>query len=205
MNRFRILPPLLCGLLLVLVWPRRAYSQPSPAAVAAFNAQVTLLETRLGRQHQAASTFLAGDLSPERLHRGDLILEQRSPPTQPPGALMHHWRATAFAPGATAAAFERLLRNFDAYPKRFSPEVLEARVLSGSGDHIQAWMRVRQKHVLTVVLDSTYDVTFRSAGRAGRLQRLAQHTDLRARPARQTAQPSRGARLPMAAEQLLDL
>jgi hypothetical protein len=77
-----------------------------------------------------------------------------------PGALLHHWRGTAFAPGATAADFERLLRDFDAYPKRFAPEVLRAKVIADGGDRMQAWMRVRQKHVLTVVMDSTYDVEF---------------------------------------------
>ncbi len=76
---------------------------------------------------------------------------------------------------------------------------------SGEGDRLEAWMRVRQKHVLTVVLDSTYDVTLRPAGRAGRLQRLAQHADLRARRAQPAAKPGRRARLPVAAEHLLDL
>ena len=45
------------------------------------------------------------------------------------GALLHHWRGTAFAPGAKAADFERLMRDFNSYPQHFSPQVLQAKVL----------------------------------------------------------------------------
>lgn len=74
--------------------------------------------------------------------------------------MLHHWRGTAFAAGVKAADFDRLLSDFNAYPQDFSPEVLQARVLAQHGDRLQAWMRVRQRHVITVVMDSTYDVTF---------------------------------------------
>jgi hypothetical protein len=38
--------------------------------------------------------------------------------------------------------------------------VLTAKVLSQQGDHFQVVMRVRQKHIITVVMDTSYDVTF---------------------------------------------
>ena len=63
-------------------------------------------------------------------------------------------------PGAKAADFERLMRDFNAYPQHFSPQVLQAKVLAQQGDHFQATMRVRQQHVITVVMDTAYDVTF---------------------------------------------
>lgn len=160
MKRRSPFPPLFCGLLLVLAAPRRVPAQPSPGALAAFDAEVSTVETRLTRQHQEAPAFLAGGATPQRLRLGDPVLEQLSPRAQPGGAMVHHWRGSAFAPGATAAGFEQLLRDFDAYPRRFAPEVLQARVLSAKGDRLQASMRVRQKHVLTVVLDATYDVSF---------------------------------------------
>ena len=53
-----------------------------------------------------------------------------------------------------------MLRDFDAYPQRFSPQVLQAKILAQHDDYLRASMRVRQKHVLTVVMDSTFDVTF---------------------------------------------
>jgi len=66
--------------------------------------------------------------------------------------------------GATAAEFERLMKNFSGYPQMYSPQVLRAGIVSPQGrpvpDHLTATMRVKQKHVITVVLDTTYDVTY---------------------------------------------
>jgi hypothetical protein len=97
-----------------------------------------------------------------RLRRGELIVEQLTPADGGtlPGALLHHWRGTAFVAGAKAADFERLMRNFDAYPLRFSPQVLRAAVVTREGDWMQASMRVRQKHVVTVVMDTVYDIRY---------------------------------------------
>jgi hypothetical protein len=100
--------------------------------------------------------------SEQRVRREEPIIEQLTPPTGADlsGALLHHWRGTTFVPGAKAADFEQLLRDFNAYPQYFSPQVLQSRVLTRQDDHLQALMRVRQKHVITVVMDTTYDVTF---------------------------------------------
>ena len=80
------------------------------------------------------------------------------------GGFLHDWRGTAFVPGAHAADFEPLLRDFAAYPRIFAPQVLSASILSRNGDHLVATLRVRQHHVLTVILDTTYDVTFARPG-----------------------------------------
>jgi hypothetical protein len=52
------------------------------------------------------------------------------------------------------------MRDFDGYPRSFSPQVVEAKVLRGQGDHLEATMRVRQRHVVTVVMDTAYDIVF---------------------------------------------
>jgi hypothetical protein len=148
-----------------------AVGQPMPAAVAGFDSYVDRVEGRLARQHGSRDGFIAGaSLSAgndARLRRGELIVEQLSPGDGVglPGALLHHWRGTAFAPGATAADFERLMRDFDAYPRRFAPQVLRAAVVAQEedrwqADRMQAFMRVRQRHVITVVMDTSYDIRF---------------------------------------------
>jgi len=157
---------LICGLLMYVATPGHVLAEPTPAAVTAFNSYVRAVESRLAQQHQSRSAFLAPvtpvQRSDNRLRQGDIIIEQRTPSggLVLPGALLHHWRATAFVPGATAADFARLLKDVDAYPANFSPQVLQARILTQDGDHLQTWMRVRQHHVITVVMDTTYDVTF---------------------------------------------
>jgi hypothetical protein len=146
-------------LLLFLAGQCGAIGEPLNAAVSAFNAYTGTVESRLARQHGYAGSFLAPDLSNSE---NALTIERLTPSTgvDLPGALLHHWRGTGFAAGAGEADFERLLRDFDSYPEHFSPQVLQARVLSSREEGMQVWMRVSQRHVLTVVLDTTYDITF---------------------------------------------
>jgi hypothetical protein len=152
--------------LLFVTAPGCVAAGPLPAAVAAFNSYTHEVETRLAQQHRSQSAFLApaasDPRSEDRLRRGELIVEKLTPSAGAdlPGAMLHHWRGTAFAPGAKAADFEQLMKNFSAYPKHFSPQVLQARVLAQQGDRLQATMRVRQRHVITVVMDTAYDITY---------------------------------------------
>lgn len=97
-----------------------------------------------------------------RLRQGELIVEKLTPTAGAdlPGAMLHHWRGTAFVPGAKVADFERLMKDFNAYPRHFAPQVLTAKVLAQQGGHLQAVMRVCQRHVITVVMDISYDVSF---------------------------------------------
>ena len=136
-------------------------SEPSSAALASFNLYITTVEGRLSFQHRDASGFLASE-NEGRLRQSEPIIEKLAPasPSGFPGAMLHHWRGTMFVSGAKAADFERLMRNFGAYPQVYDPQVTQCRILSQQGDQYRVAMRVRQKHVLTVVMDTTYDVGF---------------------------------------------
>jgi hypothetical protein len=148
------------GFLLAFAGPNMA--QPKPAAETAFNGYIAQVESRLELQHRSPTGFLARQDS-SRVRGGEQVIEQVPPTTGTdlPGAMLHHWRGTAFAPGATAADFERLMKDFPAYPKVYAPQVEAIRILAKQGDHSQVVMRTRQKHVITVVLDTTFDITFR--------------------------------------------
>ncbi len=155
----------LTALLALAGIPERGLGDAPSAAVATFNTYISGVETRLARQHRSPDGFLAPAMGADvqrRLGQGELIVEKLTPSTGAglSGAMLYHWRGTAFAPGATAADFERLMRDFNNYPKRFSPQVVQARILTQQGDRFQALLRVRQRHVITVVLDTTYDITF---------------------------------------------
>ena len=149
------------ALLLLVAAPAWVAAEPTTAATAAFNSYVQRVEAQAAARHGSAEGFLVPvDLA--RLRGGELIVEQLTTGagTELPGALLHDWRGAAFIPGGKAADFERLMRDFNAYPKVYAPQVLSAHILEHDGDHFQATMRVRQKHVLTVVMDTAYDITF---------------------------------------------
>lgn len=165
---FQAMKPLI-WLLMLAPWTAGHCEAPA-LATTAFNAYTTTVEARLAEQHRSASLFVAtvgsNGQTDARLRRGDLIIEKLTPAGEAelPGAMLHDWRGTAFVRGATVADFERLMKNFDAYPQRFSPQVTQAKILTklGGGDpsHFTVLMRVRQHHVITVVMDTTYDVIF---------------------------------------------
>jgi hypothetical protein len=141
-------------------------AEPSSGALSAFNSYISAVESRLAQQHRSQNGFIApvtSDVQSEtRLRQGELIIEQITPSTVAdlPGAMLYHWRGTAFAPGAKVEEFERIMRDFNAYPQIFAPQVLQSKILTQHDDHFQVIMRVRQRHVITVVMDTTYDVTF---------------------------------------------
>lgn len=132
-----------------------------------FNQYAVRLEARLARQHQSPDRFLSAEntANQTRLARGDVVIENLTPgEADPPGTLLHHWRGTAFVVGATADDFEQLMKNLSAYPEYYGPQIVRAKILSqDSGpipDRLNVSIRVKQKHVITVVMDTTYDVSF---------------------------------------------
>ena len=156
----------LCGLLICLATHGLVVAEAPPAAVSAFKSYIGTVESRLAQQHRTQNGFIApveiGEEAEMRLRGGELIIEKQTPSAgaELSGAMLHHWRGTAFAPGAKAADFERLMREFGSYPRYFSPQVLQTKVLTQRDDHFQTVMRVRQRHVITVVMDTVYDINF---------------------------------------------
>ncbi len=138
-----------------------AAEAPTPAAVAAFNEYVGHVETRLAQEHRSAEGFLP-PADRARVKNGDVVLEHLTPANakELPGALLQDWRGTAFVPGAKGEDFERVMRNFEIFPRIYTPEVLSASVPLKEGNHYHVAMRIRQQHVITVVMDMTYDTTF---------------------------------------------
>jgi len=166
-DRFRALDCLAFLFALGISWTAAAAAEPKPAAVAAFNSYVAEVEDRLEKQHQSQKDFLAPEDAArpgagERLRGGEQIIEKVAPPARIdlPGAMLHHWRGTAFAPGATAADFEELMKEFEAYPKVYEPQVTQAEIISQKDEQFQVRMRTRQKHVITVVMEMDLDVMF---------------------------------------------
>lgn len=167
----------LLGLVFISATAASRADQPSPAATAAFNQLAASVEARLARQHKATSGFIAPPAG--SVQQGQLAIERVAPP-EVSGAMLHHWRGTAFVPGATAESFEKLMRDTANYPAYFAPQVLKTST-TPRGAGYQILMRVRQQHVLTVVLDTTCDVDFArldaahrfSASRSTRIEEIA--------------------------------
>jgi hypothetical protein len=153
----------LTALAAVLAAGTAGWAQAPPEAAADFAKYVGAVETRRAAQLRPEASLLG---AVDRERAGEVVIEKQIPEkdADPPGAMLHDWRGMAFAPGARAADFERVMRNFPAYPKLYAPQVLRSAVASRDGDRYAVTIRVKQKHVITVVMDAAYDVAF---GRLG--------------------------------------
>lgn len=150
---------------LLLLGTNRAESEAGSATVALFDRCAANVDAQLTRRIKGAvvdATDIANGALRAKLQLGELVIEDLgcTDKASAQGGLLHHWRGMAFVPGVTASDLNRLLREIDRYPQVYAPQVERATVTGGSGDHLQISLRVRQKHVLTVVMNTDYDVVF---------------------------------------------
>ncbi len=106
MRRFRCSVLLMLATILgLLSFVAASAEEPSQSAVSTFNVYIGVLESRLAQQHRSPNGFLVSiNSNPQReadLHRGEVRVERLTLPAALvlPGALLHHWRGTAFVPG----------------------------------------------------------------------------------------------------------
>jgi hypothetical protein len=80
------------------------------------------------------------------------------------GGLIHDWVAGVEVPGASVNKALKMFQDYSDYPRIFAPEVIEANVLSQSGNFWKVHLRLRRKNVVTVVLDTDYEIEYRPLG-----------------------------------------
>jgi hypothetical protein len=74
--------------------------------------------------------------------------------------MIQDWVGTTFLPGATLAQVESVLRDYADYKNFYRPKVIESQQLSHNGDEYDVLLRLYEKHILTVVLNSTYHIRY---------------------------------------------
>jgi hypothetical protein len=150
--------------------------QLKPETVAAFDHYVELSERQMPN---APLLYIDGLQSPKRdadlarLNAGEIItgrLETRDhgQPIAVPGGLIHHWIATIFIPGVTLNQILTFLQDYDSQYKFYAPDVQQSKLIKRDGDRFRILLRLRKTKVVTVILNTEYDVTYTrlDAGRA---------------------------------------
>ena len=85
----------------------------------------------------------------------------------PSGAMIQDWMGSMFMPGATLAQVRSVLQDYANYKNYYRPKVIESREISRhtdptQGDEYDVLLRLYEKHILTVVLNSTYRIRYES-------------------------------------------
>jgi hypothetical protein len=145
-----------------------------PEAVQGFERYVHLTEDRMQAELQPGGNFLWVDgLTADRradahhrLQQGEVITARLTTSDtdreiQTPGALIHHWVGTAFIPGASLQQVLTLLQDYDRHSTYYSPDVAKSKLLERAGDDFKVYLRLTRKRIITVVLDTEYDVHYK--------------------------------------------
>jgi len=150
-----------------------AEARLSPEASSAFDRYVQLTEARIAAELRPGGAFLRPDALPamEResayaaVRDGELRIERletldNGQAVKCPGGMIHHWTGIVFIPGATLDQVLKVVQDYDDHAEIYAPEVVRSRILWHMGDAFHIYMRLMQKKVITVVLDTEHDAHF---------------------------------------------
>ncbi|HXJ90554.1 MAG TPA: hypothetical protein VMS18_27340 [Candidatus Binatia bacterium] len=155
--------------LVLLCWLGSVGVAQQQQTTEAFDQYVTKAEARITQAREKAGSFLAVDaLAPAqrtqmmaRLQQGEVVIEKQGETHSPiPGGLIHDWLGTVLVPNTTIAQVLSLIQDYDHSSHNYSPDVMRSRLLSHHGDDFQVFMRLKKHKVITVVLDTEYDVHY---------------------------------------------
>jgi len=167
---------ILTAITAILLSPPLNAETLKPETVAAFDHYVQLSEQRMEKEVRSGP-FLRLDGLPQKdrdaalaqLKNGEVVTERLATVDQGrkidvPDGLIHHWIGTVFVPGATLTRTVAFLQDYDNRAKYYAPAVERSHLIQRNGDHFRMYMRLRDKKIITVVLDTDYDITYASLG-----------------------------------------
>jgi hypothetical protein len=165
--------PGLCAILGLTLFAEADAADFAPKATAAFNRYVELTEARIDEEKSGRRPFLWIDRLPagqrgeasDRLRRGEIVvgrLETRDAGRliEFPDSLCHHWVATVVAPGVGLSRAVTLMQAYDRYPEIYRPSIRRSRILARSGDRFGVYLQLSMTKIVTVVLNTEYDVRY---------------------------------------------
>jgi hypothetical protein len=154
-----------------LVSPLLSADTPAPETTKAFDSYVQAAEARNNEELAARKTFLWVDVLPERERTYQLLKRQQTiirrsascasrDCSNIPGGMIHDWIGITFVPGVTLQQTLSALQDYDRDADYYRPTVLRAKLLSRVGNSFHVFLRLKETHVLTVVLDTEYEIQY---------------------------------------------
>jgi len=144
-------------------------AQHRPETRAAFDHYIAQAESRIAGDRGNPKTFLSLEslsAAPEpemlsRLRRGEVVIEKLgNTPAEISGGLIHDWSGAVFISGTNIQQLLAIVQNYDSLTRYYSPDVLESKLISAKSDDFHVFVRLRKHKVVTVVLDTEYDVHY---------------------------------------------
>ena len=183
--------PAMAVLAVALAMNARLVAQ-TPETTTGFDCYIAAAEARIAQARSDTTTFLTLQSLPSheradtlaRLQRGEVLIESRgNRPKEIPGGLIHDWVGTVFVRGVTLSQLVAMVRDYDHHTHYYAPDVLRSRLISARGDDLHVFMRLKKQKVVSVVLDTEYDVHY------GRIDAAHQYSTSRSTRVSEIAAP----------------
>jgi hypothetical protein len=126
----------------------------TPETSSAFDRYVSQSEARMRDDAVQDSTLRRGE---KRIESGSAGKDAKIP-----GGMIQDWIGSMFMPGATLAQVQGVLRDYANYKNYYRPKVIESKQLARSGDEYDVFLRLHEEHLLTVILNTSYHVSYRA-------------------------------------------
>lgn len=151
----------------------------SKKTVEAFNHYVEVAEARMKRGQSHPNDFLYIETLPKpqygaalsMLKHGGIYvqpiqtLDAKGQSINIPGGMIHHWVGDVFIPGKSLSSALDVLRDYNDFKKIYAPEVIRSRLVSRHDDDFKVYLRLQKKSIVTVTLDTWYDISFTPVGK----------------------------------------
>lgn len=144
-----------------------------PQTVAAFDRYVRVTEARMAAELPEANSFLWMDGLPEarreslyaQLRRGQVVIErlrtrEEGRPIHIPSGMIHHWLGVIFIPQAALEQTLAVIQDYDNHQEIYRPSVRRSKLLGRAGDDFKVYFQLYKKTIVTVTLNSEYDVRY---------------------------------------------
>jgi hypothetical protein len=162
-----------CLVLAVILLATVAVAELKPATVQAFDRYTKLSEARMQVEEAKGGAFLAIDAADpaqkaailKKLQAGEVAIDrlhtkENGTDIAVRGGMIHHWRALVFVPGATIQQALSLVQDYNNHEKIYAPDVQRSKLVGREGDKFHIYYRLKRQKVITVVMDTYYDVQY---------------------------------------------
>jgi len=122
----------------------------------AANGKFLWIDALSRQQRQQAYTQLRG---------GQVLIHQNNDCGAPnctavPGGFIHDWTGVVFVRGISLSEALAKLQDYEHDAEYYKPEVLQSRLLERKGDDFRVFLRLKETEVITVILDTEYDIRY---------------------------------------------
>jgi putative flippase GtrA len=145
---------------------------------AAWRQQVAATESRIDRELQSPARFLALDFDGAKAAaearaalRGGAVTvrnlagsDHGGEGTQVPSGTIHHWRGAVFIPDVSVEQVLAAVTDPGAGTPHRQEDVLEARVLSRSPNHLRLFLKLQRRAIVTATYNTVHEVEYRAHG-----------------------------------------